>query len=91
METKESISTNDQAGRTNKKEAEEAALESLKLRIVEALEEAERQGCDRGAVAELLEQYSITVLDGHTELPEDRGDWWAEVHDEETEQSANIS
>jgi len=60
------------------------SLSTLEANIRDALPEVERKGADREEVAELLEAYADAVRNGHTDLPEDRGQWWQEVHGENT-------
>lgn len=55
-------------------------IDSLKSHIGQGLYEAEQEGVDREAVVELLERYAESVEDGRTTLPEDRGQWYQEVH-----------
>lgn len=54
----------------------------MKLHISEALECAEGEGMEREEVAEVLERYADAVRNGYTTLPEDRGEWWLETHDD---------
>jgi hypothetical protein len=56
----------------------------MKFHLVEALEQAQCNGMDREEVAEMLERYADAVREGYTNLPEDRGDWWLEVHKEQS-------
>lgn len=52
----------------------------MKYQIFEALEQAEDNGKDREEAAQLLERFADAVRRGYTQLPEDRGEWWHEVH-----------
>jgi hypothetical protein len=53
--------------------------ESAAYSIEEIISEAERQGADRNEVADVLERLADEVREGHTELPEHRGQWWQDV------------
>ena len=60
----------------------------MKCHISEALEQAQAQGQDREEIAQMLERYAEAVRNGYTTLPEDRGEWWQETHESESEQRA---
>lgn len=49
-------------------------------RIEEILHNAEGNGVDREETAETLEALAEAVRNGHSQLPENRGSWWEEVH-----------
>jgi len=57
----------------------------MKFQISEALQIAEDQSMDREEVAVMLERYADAVRSGYKTLPEDRGEWWVETHEAETE------
>lgn len=46
------------------------------------LAEAEQDDLDRSEVGDLLERFASEVRQGYTDLPEQRGDWWSDVHEE---------
>ena len=56
----------------------------MRFHISEALEQAQQNGNSREEVAALLERYADAVRNGYTTLPEDRGEWWLEMHSSET-------
>lgn len=55
-------------------------IDALKSHIRQGLYDAEDEGVDREATADLLERYAECVRDGFVELPEERGEWYQEVH-----------
>lgn len=59
-------------------------LDRLSERIEEQLLEAEQNGLEREAVADRLEEHAAAVRNGHATLPENRREWWKEVHADET-------
>ncbi|ELZ96566.1 hypothetical protein [Haloferax sulfurifontis] len=59
-----------------------SGISNLAYSIEEALHEAETNGLPRHDVADLLERLAESVRQGYTEIPEHRGSWWEETHDE---------
>lgn len=65
-------------------------LDRLSASIEEKLLEAEREGVDRESVADRLEAHAAAVRNGHATLPNNRGQWWDEVHGDETADSSRV-
>jgi len=65
-------------------------LDTLSTLIEEKLLEAERQGLEREAVADRLEEHAAAVRNGHATLPENRGEWWDDAHGDETADSGRV-
>ncbi len=65
-------------------------LDRLSASIEEKLLEAEREGLDREAVADRLEEHAAAVRKGHATLPDNRGQWWDDVHGDETADSGRV-
>jgi len=55
-------------------------VDSVARAIEETLHEAEDHSVDRHEVADLLERFAAEVREGYTDLPENRGQWWRDVH-----------
>lgn len=67
-------------------------LDRLSACIEEKLIEAEREGLEREAVADRLEEHAAAVRGGYAELPSNRRQWWHDVHGEtdETDATAGV-
>ena len=63
------------------------SLDRLSALIEEKLTAAEENGLEREAVADLLEEHAAAVRNGHTELPENRGEWWHDVNSAESDET----
>jgi len=61
-------------------------IDSVAREVEATLNEAEDHGVDRHEVADLLERFADEVREGYTDLPENRGQWWRDVHGEHVQE-----